>query len=449
MHISRVACCRGVAVRCLAVALSPNIVRLVCSHWGPSHSPVSSLYEPSRVGKVDSRVQGTNLLYLYRFSFNSASTRSQCQTHIEIPQRQTTRMISTISTVSLSPRLDDLLMPDVLASFNKPSTSTSSTKRKAPEGSTAPLPRSTSTSQPSVAAPTAQPGDDDDDDDFEASLVEGMESLLRQLAGDHPPGPMPDVAPPGPAGNLSQSDKSKSGQVNMAEDEEEEAWNKAVQDLLSRDGLEALGLPKTGPVSSSKSAYRTSTSNSSAGPSQTKPTFDETIKRTLDSLNSAKSTSTPGQGADLASLLKALQSDPSALDGLDLKGLEGLDGLGDFGENDDLGGLLDGMMSQLMTREILEEPMGELSAKYPAYLANPPSEVSGEDLEKYRKQKVIVDKILAVFKKEGYSDERDGKEVAGLVGEMQDLGGPPSQIMGDMPEGFVSAWIDGLLGLCG
>jgi hypothetical protein len=25
------------------------------------------------------------------------------------------------------------------------------------------------------------------------------------------------------------------------------------------------------------------------------------------------------------------------------------------------------------------------------------------------------------------------------VGEMQDLGGPPSEIMGDLPEGFVSA----------
>lgn len=46
--------------------------------------------------------------------------------------------------------------------------------------------------------------------------------------------------------------------------------------------------------------------------------------------------------------------------------------------------------------------------------------------------------ILAVFKKPDYSDEEDGKEVGRLVGEMQDLGGPPQEIMGDLPEGFVS-----------
>ena len=37
-------------------------------------------------------------------------------------------------------------------------------------------------------------------------------------------------------------------------------------------------------------------------------------------------------------------------------------GLGD-GDEDDLGGLLDGMMSSLMTKEVLEEPMSELASK--------------------------------------------------------------------------------------
>lgn len=48
--------------------------------------------------------------------------------------------------------------------------------------------------------------------------------------------------------------------------------------------------------------------------------------------------------------------------------------------------------------------------------------------------------ILAVFRKPNYSDTDDGPEVARLVGEMQDLGGPPKEIMGDMPEGFVSGF---------
>lgn len=50
-----------------------------------------------------------------------------------------------------------------------------------------------------------------------------------------------------------------------------------------------------------------------------------------------------------------------------------------------------------------------------------------------------------MFKKPGYTDEKDGKDIARLVSEMQDLGGPPKEVMGDLPEGFVScyAWIPG------
>jgi peroxin-19 len=59
-------------------------------------------------------------------------------------------------------------------------------------------------------------------------------------------------------------------------------------------------------------------------------------------------------------------------------------------------------------------------------------------LAKYRQQHVLVTQILAAFKRPNYSDDVDGKEVARLVGEMQDLGGPPNEIMGELPEGLVS-----------
>jgi hypothetical protein len=61
-----------------------------------------------------------------------------------------------------------------------------------------------------------------------------------------------------------------------------------------------------------------------------------------------------------------------------------------------------------------------------------------EDLERYSQQHKLVSSIVATFQKPDYSDERDGKTIARLVGEMQDLGGPPQEIMGDLPEGFVS-----------
>ena len=79
----------------------------------------------------------------------------------------------------------------------------------------------------------------------------------------------------------------------------------------------------------------------------------------------------------------------------------------------------------------------ELIKQYPEYLASPPANLPPTELEKYRTQYALVQKIVDTFRKPGFSDDKDGKEIARLVGEMQDLGGPPSEIMGDLPEGFV------------
>lgn len=283
-----------------------------------------------------------------------------------------------------------------------------------------------------------------------------MESLLRQLANDHPPGPMPDLAGGG-TGGMGETGLPKAGTSGaeagagagaggplstsagtgagagagsgMTLEQEQAAFEKAVQMLLSGEGLEALGLSgddlagglgglgqgaedkdTANGQAADLAALLASTSLNSksqgagseaggkmampigvganAGPSKsasgsgsgsgTKPdskapaaSFEETIKRTMASLDSAgdkhKSKQKNGLGGldglggagaggdDIAALLAQLQNDPSFLDGLG----EG----GEDGEDGDFGGLLDGMMSQLMTREVLEEPMAELASK--------------------------------------------------------------------------------------
>ena len=231
------------------------------------------------------------------------------------------------------------LLPDVLASFNAPSPA----KPPASQPVAGPSKPRQSTTSPTV---------EDADDEFDESLARGMESLLLQLAGTNPPGPMPDTKPKAKTAGLNAktNDKlmgipegEKSGQ--MSAEEEEKAWQKAIEMMLSGEGLEALGLDKEG--------------NAQAGPSRPPPTlpnaprgdFDETIRQTMEQLKSAGTAGkSPTDDASLAALLAQLGSDPSALDGL---------GDGD----DELGGLLDGMMAQLMTREVLEEPMAELASK--------------------------------------------------------------------------------------
>ena len=216
---------------------------------------------------------------------------------------------------------------------------------------------------------------EDDDEDFEASLVEGMESLLKQLAGDHPPGVMPDqTAPPqGPKATqkldsvpeILTAARGEEGALDdgagLSEEDEEKAWQKAIEMMLSGEGLEALGLDENGSPRSGPSTTKREPPTAPvipAGPAPDAPAadLDETIRRTMEQLKSAGSSTSPIGGksptddASLAALLAQLGSDPSALDGL--------------GEGDDeLGGLLDGMMAQLMTRGVLEEPMAELASK--------------------------------------------------------------------------------------
>lgn len=299
----------------------------------------------------------------------------------------TTLMVS----ITLTP-----LTADVLDSFNKPK----SALGKRPQGASTSASASPAPKAPAPGGPSAEGSEE-----FEAQLIEGMESLLRQLANENPPGPM--------AGETSAKAESPK---KLSAEEEEKAFQQALEAMLSGEGLEALGVDKKNPKAPPKPAG--------------KPTsFEETIKKAMENINQGGSNAgggSDGMPGDLAALLQQLSTDPSALDGLE--------GLGD--DDDELGGLLDGMMAQLMSKEVLEEPMAELAQKYPEYLANPPKDVSAADIEKYKKQHELVKQIVDVFKRPNYEDSVDGKEVARLVGEMQDLGGPPNEIMGELPEGF-------------
>ncbi|WWC70703.1 uncharacterized protein I206_104654 [Kwoniella pini CBS 10737] len=313
--------------------------------------------------------------------------------------------------------LDDL--DDVLASFNNTSK---------PSASTA-VP-----TQPSASHNRAAPPSDlnnDNEEDFEASLMEGMDALLKQLAGDHPPGPM--------IGKSTESIPKSSntpGGIGLSKEAEEEAWQKALEMVLSGEGLKAMGLDESSNINSNKS---TETSSVKVEPSiNKKSNYEETLAKTLESLNIAGKKPNGEKDNDLSNLLASLGGDSDLLKDLNLNGIDG------EGEDGDFADVLEGMMRQLMNKEVLEEPMNELASKYPAYLASPPSEISKEDLLKYQKQNLIVQKIVNTFKKLDYTDEKDGKEIANLVGEMQDLGGPPKEIMGDLPEGFDLGALGGL-----
>ncbi|WVQ73220.1 hypothetical protein IAR50_002786 [Cryptococcus sp. DSM 104548] len=310
---------------------------------------------------------------------------------------------------------DDL--DDVLQSFNKPQSSQSANNQ-------APL---TTSATPAGSSTTNVGGVPESDADFEASLEEGMESLLRQLAGDHRPGLMLDE--PQPSGS-SSGQKQTPESAPMSKEAEEDAWQKAVDMLLSGEGLAALGLDDKDVPSAGGS--KGASPNPPKKEQGDQPDYEETLRAIHDKLKNAGQKSgdsqTGGEAEGMEALLKALGGDPDLLRDF---------GSGEGGEGDgQLEGMLEGMMAQLMTKEVLEEPMSELASKYPAYLASPPPNTPPSDLARYKDQFALVTRVVETFRKPGFSDEKDGKQVARLVSEIQDLGGPPKEVMGELPEGF-------------
>lgn len=159
--------------------------------------------------------------------------------------------------------------------------------------------------------------------------------------------------------------------------------------------------------------------------------FQSKIKQTMNKLKQSES--------DLKAEGSASTSDPdmASFEAL-LKDL----GMGENGgldaSEESMDGFFEKMMGQLMSKEVLYEPLKELSDKFPGFLANPPADLTSEDKQRYQTQMVCVQNIVAVFEAPGYDDKNadDIKKVVDLMSEMQSYGAPPESIMGPLPPGL-------------
>ena len=135
-------------------------------------------------------------------------------------------MTTTTSTTSMVSIMLATLTADVLDSFNKPKSALGKRPQEATSASASPAPKPAPGAVP--GGPSAEGGEE-----FEAQLIEGMESLLRQLANENPPGPM--------AGETSAKAESPK---KLSAEEEEKAFRRALEAMLSGEGLEALDMDK-------------------------------------------------------------------------------------------------------------------------------------------------------------------------------------------------------------
>ncbi|TDL20509.1 Pex19-domain-containing protein [Rickenella mellea] len=252
-----------------------------------------------------------------------------------------------------------------------------------------PQPTASSSTPPVPPAPPIKPPPNPQDtpelsDDFVKQLAADMEALMRDLAGD-------------PATGGTEEERKQ-----------REVWEQMLVSGLNGEDSNTPG--------------------DASGSSNTEDAFQSGIRKAMDKLRTSDTTLSSDASAAAASTdpLEALLSQLGS----------GLDGSGE--NEDEMQGMLETMMQQLMSKEVLYEPLKELRDKFPAYLSENASKLSMEDKSRFNNQLDCVTKIVAVFEDPTYSDDNHekGAQVATLMNEMQSFGSPPTEIMGDLPPGL-------------
>ena len=124
-------------------------------------------------------------------------------------------------------------------------------------------------------------------------------------------------------------------------------------------------------------------------------TFQETIRKTMERMQSSGKQATAAAASEdpddiMAQMLKEMQSG----------GLTGEGGEEDFSK------MLLSMMEQLTNKDILYDPMKELYEKFPAWMRKNKDSQKSEDLRRYEEQQRLVGEIVVKFEEKGYSDSK-------------------------------------------
>jgi peroxin-19 len=156
--------------------------------------------------------------------------------------------------------------------------------------------------------------------------------------------------------------------------------------------------------------------------------FTETLQRTL---------------GDLAQSTQDLQhddlSEEELMQFMSSLGGDGIDGHADGGGDDELLPMMHGMMKSLLSKDVLYPSLKDISTQYPAWLETNRDKISHEEFNRYDRQYRLMSSIVQEFEAEKPTDEdevqrRRFERVLEIMQQMQALGHPPKDLVGDMPK---------------
>ena len=187
------------------------------------------------------------------------------------------------------------------------------------------------------------------------------------------------------------------------------------------------------------------------------PDFEDTLKEALRAMNETGgddasfaslfsgggASGAPGGEADasMAQTLQGLAEAAQNMEGMEPAAAEAMGEemmkkmMADFeqmGDKEDFQTMIEGMMQQLLSKEIMQEPISAICEKFPEWLAENEAKLPAEEYERFGKQYQYFQKILAVYDTEPDNMER----LRELMTDMQELGQPPAEIVKELAPGL-------------
>ncbi|XP_042505926.1 peroxisome biogenesis protein 19-2-like isoform X1 [Macadamia integrifolia] len=94
----------------------------------------------------------------------------------------------------------------------------------------------------------------------------------------------------------------------------------------------------------------------------------------------------------------------------------------------DMESIVETMMEQLLSKEILHEPMKEIAERYPKWLEDHASGLSKEEYDRYSRQYELIKGLNEVYEK----DPGNFPKIVELMQKMQECGQPPNDIVHEL-----------------
>ncbi|KAM7525572.1 hypothetical protein LguiA_015474 [Lonicera macranthoides] len=98
----------------------------------------------------------------------------------------------------------------------------------------------------------------------------------------------------------------------------------------------------------------------------------------------------------------------------------------------DMDSIVETMMQQLLSKEVLHEPMKEIGERYPKWLEDHKSKLSGEEYDRYYCQYELIKDLNRAYE----SEPSNFNKIVDLMQKMQECGQPPSDIVQELAPDF-------------